>query len=76
MRPDFEEALELIPGAVAQDWRAAEARLAASADPVDTTFAEWSLRRRASSMQPAYRLQRALIRRLDGVFRDTACTLS
>ena len=45
MRPDFEEALELIPGAVAQDWRAAEARLAASADPVDTTFAEWSLRR-------------------------------
>ena len=45
MRPDFEEALELIPAAIAQDWRDAEAKLAASADPVDTTFAEWSLRR-------------------------------
>ena len=44
MRPDFGEALELIPGAIAQDWRDAEARLAA-ADPVDTAFAEWSLRR-------------------------------
>ena len=45
MRPDFEEALELIPAAIAQDWRDAEADLSASADPVDTTFAEWSLRR-------------------------------
>jgi len=45
MRPDFEEALELIPAAIAQDWRDAEARLAAGANPVDTTFAEWSLRR-------------------------------
>jgi cytosine/adenosine deaminase-related metal-dependent hydrolase len=45
MRPDFEEALKLIPGAIAQDWRGAEAKLADSADPVDTTFAEWSLRR-------------------------------
>jgi imidazolonepropionase-like amidohydrolase len=45
MRPDFEEALEMIPGAIAQDWRDAEAKLAARADPVDTTFAEWSLRR-------------------------------
>ena len=45
MRPDFEEALELIPEDIAQDWRDAEAKLAGSPDPVDTTFAEWSLRR-------------------------------
>ena len=44
-RADFDQAMDLIPDSVSQDWRAARAALAESVDPVDTTFAEWSLRR-------------------------------
>ena len=44
-RADFDQAMDLIPDSVSQDWRAARAALAKSVDPVDTTFAEWSLRR-------------------------------
>jgi hypothetical protein len=44
-RADFDQAMDLIPDSVSQDWRAARAALADSVDPVDTTFAEWSLRR-------------------------------
>ena len=45
MRDDFDQAMDLIPASVSQEWRAARDALAASEDPVDTTFAEWSLRR-------------------------------
>ena len=76
MRPDFEEAMELIPAAISQDWRDAEA----SSPPVQTLstplLPSGRCAARVNSMQPAYRLRRALIRRLDGVFRDTACTPS
>ena len=44
-RTDFDEAMDLIPDSVSQKWREARAALAASPEPVDTRFAEWSLRR-------------------------------
>ena len=37
--------MDLIPASVKEDWIAARDKLAASQKPVDTTFAEWSLRR-------------------------------
>ncbi|MDB2644877.1 amidohydrolase family protein [Luminiphilus sp.] len=45
MRADFDQAMQLIPPSVQQEWGAARAALLASEEPVDTTFAEWSLRR-------------------------------
>ena len=45
MRPDFDQAMELIPASVQKQWGEARAALLASTEPVDTTFAEWSLRR-------------------------------
>ena len=44
-RADFDQAMDLIPDSVSQEWREARAALAASTEPVDTRFAEWSLRR-------------------------------
>ena len=44
-RDDFDQAMDLIPASVSAEWRDARNALAASAEPVDTTFAEWSLRR-------------------------------
>ena len=44
-RADFDQAMDLIPQSVSHEWREARAALAASNKPVDTTFAEWSLRR-------------------------------
>ena len=44
-RADFDQALDLIPESVSQEWREARVALAASNEPVDITFAEWSLRR-------------------------------
>ena len=44
-RTDFDEAMDLIPDSVSQQWREARAALAASPEPVDTRFADWSLRR-------------------------------
>ena len=44
-RTDFDEAMDLIPDSVSQKWREARAALAASPEPVDTRFADWSLRR-------------------------------
>ena len=45
MREDFGQAMQLIPASVQQEWEAARTALLASEEPVDTTFAEWSLRR-------------------------------
>ena len=45
MREDFDQAMQLIPASVQQEWEAARTALLASKEPVDTTFAEWSLRR-------------------------------
>ena len=44
-RNDFDQAMDLIPASVSEEWRAVRETLGASEDPVDTTFAEWSLRR-------------------------------
>ena len=44
-RDDFDRAMDLIPASVSAEWRDARDALAASEEPVDTTFAEWSLRR-------------------------------
>ncbi|MBV27811.1 MAG: hydrolase [Gammaproteobacteria bacterium] len=44
-RADFDQAMDLIPESVSQEWREAKVALAASNEPVDITFAEWSLRR-------------------------------
>ena len=44
-RDDFDQAMDLIPASVSDEWRAARDALAASEEAVDTTFAEWSLRR-------------------------------
>ena len=44
-RDDFDRAMDLIPASVSEEWRAARDALAASEEAVDTTFAEWSLRR-------------------------------
>ena len=44
-RDDFDQAMDLIPASVSAEWRDARNALAASEEPVDTTFAEWSLRR-------------------------------
>ena len=44
-RDDFDRAMDLIPASVSAEWRDARDTLAASEEPVDTTFAEWSLRR-------------------------------
>ena len=45
MREDFDQAMQMIPPSVQQEWGAARTALLASEEPVDTTFAEWSLRR-------------------------------
>jgi imidazolonepropionase-like amidohydrolase len=45
MREDFDQAMQLIPASVQKEWEAARTALLASMEPVDTTFAEWSLRR-------------------------------
>ena len=45
IRPDFDQAMELIPASVQKQWGEARTALLASTEPVDTTFAEWSLRR-------------------------------
>jgi imidazolonepropionase-like amidohydrolase len=45
MREDFDQAMQLIPASVQKEWEAARTALLASVEPVDTTFAEWSLRR-------------------------------
>ena len=45
MREDFDQVMQLIPASVQQEWGAARTALLASEEPVDTTFAEWSLRR-------------------------------
>ena len=44
-RDDFDRAMDLIPASVSEEWRNARDALAASEEAVDTTFAEWSLRR-------------------------------
>ena len=44
-RDGFDQAMDLIPASVSEEWRAARDALAASEEAVDTTFAEWSLRR-------------------------------
>ena len=44
-RDDFDQAMDLIPASVSEEWRLARDELEASEKPVDTTFAEWSLRR-------------------------------
>ena len=44
-RDGFDLAMDLIPASVSEEWRAARDALAASEEAVDTTFAEWSLRR-------------------------------
>ncbi len=44
-RADFDEAIDLIPESVSNEWRSARATLITSTESVDTTFAEWSLRR-------------------------------
>ena len=44
-RDGFDLAMDLIPNSVSEEWRAARDALAASEEAVDTTFAEWSLRR-------------------------------
>ena len=44
-RDDFDRAMDLIPASVSAEWRDARDALAVSEVPVDTTFAEWSLRR-------------------------------
>ena len=44
-RDDFDQAMDLIPASVSEEWREARDELEASEEPVDTTFAEWSLRR-------------------------------
>ena len=44
-RADFEQAMDLIPESVSKEWREARVALEASNEPVDITFAEWSLRR-------------------------------
>ena len=44
-RDDFDQAMDLIPASVSAEWRDARDALKASKEPVDTTFAEWSLRR-------------------------------
>ena len=44
-RDDFDQAMDLIPASVSEEWRLARDELEASEEPVDTTFAEWSLRR-------------------------------
>ena len=44
-RDDFDRAMDLIPASVSEEWRNARDALAASEESVDTTFAEWSLRR-------------------------------
>ena len=44
-RDDFDQAMDLIPTSVSEEWRNARDALAASEEAVDTTFAEWSLRR-------------------------------
>jgi hypothetical protein len=44
-RDDFDRAMDLIPASVSEEWRNARDALAAAEEPVDTTFAEWSLRR-------------------------------
>ena len=44
-RDGFDQAMDLIPASVGEEWRAARDALAASEEAVDTTFAEWSLRR-------------------------------
>ncbi len=44
-RDDFDQAMDLIPASVSKEWRDARDELEASEEPVDTTFAEWSLRR-------------------------------
>ena len=44
-RDDFDNAMDLIPTSVSEEWRAARDALAASEEPADTTFAKWSLRR-------------------------------
>ena len=44
-RDDFDRAMDLIPASVSEEWRAARDALAGSEEAVDTTFAEWSLRR-------------------------------
>ena len=45
MREDFDQVMQLIPASVQQEWEAARTALVASEEPVNTTFAEWSLRR-------------------------------
>ena len=44
-REGFDRAMDLIPASVSEEWRNARDALAASEEAVDTTFAEWSLRR-------------------------------
>lgn len=44
-RDDFDQAMDLIPASVSEEWRAARDALSASEEAVDTTFAKWSLRR-------------------------------
>ena len=44
-RDDFDNAMDLIPNSVSEEWRNARDALAESEEAVDTTFAEWSLRR-------------------------------
>ena len=44
-RDDFDQAMDLIPASVSAEWRDARDKLEAAEEPVDTTFAEWSLRR-------------------------------
>ena len=44
-RADFDQAMNLIPDSVSQEWREARESLKAAIEPVDTSFAEWSLRR-------------------------------
>ena len=44
-RDGFDQAMDLIPASVGEEWRAARDALTASEEAVDTTFAEWSLRR-------------------------------
>ncbi|GIR72453.1 MAG: hypothetical protein CM15mP74_37040 [Halieaceae bacterium] len=67
-RDDFDQAMDLIPTSVSAEWRDARDALAASEKPVDTTFAEWSLRRTGECMLRARRSRPVPIHRLAGAF--------
>ena len=75
-RDDFDQAMDMIPASVSAEWRDARDALAASEEPVDTTFAIGHCAAPASCMLRARRSRLVPIHRLAGAFRVTACTPS